>query len=424
MKTRVSVASLLALLGASAAGLHAGTVYSPQDEATYRERFERWQQGARRGLAPETYEPLEAIPGAPGWAPLGVAPDSVRSVSEDALTRAREYAARNSSIALLVWHRGQLQEASYFGDAGPAMTFPSRSLAKPLTAVVVGRALALGAIRSLDQPVADFFGEWRDDPRRSRIRVRHLLDMRSGLLPQGLALTAEDILNRAYLHPRHEQVILHDYPIVDDPGERYEYNNATSELVALLIERATGRRYAEFVSTEVLQRIGAPGGSVWVNRPGGLAHSGCCAMLPAEVWLRLGILLLQDGVWHGARLLPDGYVAQMRSGTPQNPHYGLGIYVAGPYVARRGFANPARDRESQRVLHSEPYLAGDIFLFDGNANQVVFVVPSEQLVVLRVGGAPPRTDGNEWDNAFLPNTVIRGIVRRAGEAAPVPQGRN
>lgn len=419
---RAALLSVCALVAPTVA--FAASAQSAEDEATYLERFARWQDGARQGLALESYEPLEPVPGAAGWVPLPVVPAGERSISAQALEQARDYAARNNSIALLVWHRGRLQQAEYFRGAAPEAGFPSRSLAKPMTSVAIGRAIALGAIRSLDQPVADFLHEWRGDPRRSRILVRHLLDMRSGLLPQGLALTAEDILNRAYLHPRHEQIILHDYPIVDDPGTRYEYNNATSELVALVIERATGRRYAEFVSTEVLKPIGAPGGNVWVNRPGGLAHSGCCMMLPPESWLRLGILVLRGGVWEGRRLLPEGYTASMTTGTPQNPYYGLGTYVSGRYIARRGFANPERDRESLRVLHSEPYLAGDLFLFDGNSNQVVYMVPSEQLVVLRVGGAPPRAGGNEWDNAFLPNALMRGIVRLAGEAAPQPQARN
>jgi len=257
--------------------------------------------------------------------------------------------------------------------------------------------------------VADFISEWRGDPRRSKILVRHLLDMRSGFLPQGPAMTAEDILNRAYLHPRHEQIIIHDYPVVDEPGTRYEYNNATSELVAVLIERATGVRYGEWLSREVLQRIGSPGGTIWVNRPGGTAHSGCCLMLPAEAWLRLGVLLLQDGVWEGKRLLPAGYVQAMRTPTAENPYYGLGVYVAGRYIARRGFANPARDAEARRVLHSEPYLADDVFLFDGNSNQVVFIIPSRRLVVLRVGDNPPRGAGGEWDNSALPNLLIRGL---------------
>ena len=175
--------------------------------------------------------------------------------------------------------------------------------------------------------------------------------------------------------------------------------------VRSVIERATGRRYAEFLSREVLQPLGAMGGTVWVNRPGGLAHSGCCLMLPPESWLRL-----EDGRWEGRRLLPQGYVAEMTRATAQNPYYGMGVYVSGRYTPRRGWLNPEREPEARRVLHSEPYLADDLFLFDGNANQVVYVIPSQRLVILRVGGNPPCSSDSEWDNAFLPNTILRGLL--------------
>jgi len=407
VRSTSSLAMMLALTVTSAAA--GPSSYSAADEAVYLERFARLMDASRLGLGLETYEPLEPVPGARNPVPLAGAAAGNTRIAAAALQAAEEYAARNNSSAFMVWHDGKIEKASFFKGMKPEGTFPSRSLAKPMTAVAIGRAIALGKIRSLDQPVADFVTEWRGDPRRSRILVRHLLDMRSGFLPQGPAMTAEDILNRAYLHPRHEQIIIHDYPVVDEPGARYEYNNATSELVAVLIERATGVRYGEWLSREVLQRLGSPGGTIWVNRPGGTAHSGCCLMLPAEAWLRLGVLLLQDGVWEGKRLLPAGYVQAMRTPTAENPYYGLGVYVAGRYIARRGFANPARDAEARRVLHSEPYLADDVFLFDGNSNQVVFIIPSRRLVVLRVGDNPPRGAGGEWDNSALPNLLIRGL---------------
>jgi CubicO group peptidase (beta-lactamase class C family) len=407
VRSTCSLALMLALTVTSAAD--GPSPYSAADEALYLERFARLMDASRLGFGLESYEPLEPVPGARNPAPLARAAAGDTRIAAAALQAAEAYAVRNNSSAFMVWHDGKIEKASFPKGMKPEDTFPSRSLAKPMTAVAIGRALALGKIRSLDQPVADFISEWRGDPRRSKILVRHLLDMRSGFLPQGPAMTAGDILNRAYLHPRHEQIIIHDYPVVDEPGTRYEYNNATSELVAVLIERATGVRYGKWLSREVLQRIGAPGGTIWVNRPGGTAHSGCCLMLPAEAWLRLGVLLLQDGVWEGQRLLPPGYVPAMRTPTAENPYYGLGVYVAGRYIARRGFANPARDTEARRVLHSEPYLADDVFLFDGNSNQVVFIVPSRRLVVLRVGDNPPRGAGGEWDNSALPNLLIRGL---------------
>lgn len=391
------------------------------DEGLYLRRFEQLAAATRAGSGLESYDPLEAVPGANRVAPLPRARANRVGIAVESLQAADDYAARNNSIALLVFRAGRLELERYYRGHQPAQTFASRSLAKPMTAVAIGRAIALGKIRSLDQPVADFVSEWQIDPRRSRILVRHLLDMRSGFLPQAAATRADDILNRAYLHPRHEEIILRDYPVVDEPGTRYEYNNATAEMVAVLIERATGRRYAEFLSTEVLKPLGAAGGDVWVNRPGGMAHSGCCLMLPVETWLRLALLVMQGGRWQGKQLLPRGYVDQMRHPTAANPYYGLGLYVAGTFTERRGFANPEREPPARRVWHSAPYLARDLVLFDGNANQVVYIVPSEQLVILRVGAAPPRGAAGEWDNSFLPNTLLRGIRHRLGKQPPQPR---
>jgi len=416
MKTSLTGLAIMLLTSLSAWAAPA------DDEAVYQARFAQLFASFRAGLGLETYDPLEAVPGARDYQPLRAA--SGASIDPPALQRAREYAAANRSSAFLVWRDGVLEESSYFGDTKAESLLTSRSLAKPMTAIAVGRAMALGKIRSLDQPVADFIPEWRTDERRRLILVRHLLDMRSGFLPQSMSPDPAHILNRAYLHPRHDEIIIREYPVVDAPGSRYEYNNASSEMVAVLIERATGRRYAEFISSEILQPIGAPGGNVWVNRPGGVAHSGCCLMLPAEAWLRLGILLAADGVWESRRLLPAGYVTEMRRPTRENPYYGLGVYVAGEYTPRRGFAHPEREADSRKVLHSEPYRAPDLFLFDGNANQVVYIIPSERLVILRMGDNPPRGEGKEWDNTVLPNTVLRGILRaRAGAAPNGPDSR-
>ncbi|MDX2222469.1 MAG: serine hydrolase domain-containing protein, partial [Rhodospirillaceae bacterium] len=246
---------------------HAGTLmFSPEEEALYLKRFEQGQAG-QRNTADEAYDPQDTVPGAANPKPLPMASSAERTISDQALAAATAYAAANNSNAFMVWRKGRLEAEAYFGDHTRDTSVISRSLAKPVTAAVVGRAIALGHIKSLDQPVADFVEEWKGDARRSKILVRHLLDMRTGFLPQALAPKPEDILNRSYLHPRHDEIIVREYPVVDEPGTRYEYNNATSEMVAVLIERATQRRYAEFVGNEVWARIGAPGGTVWVNRP-------------------------------------------------------------------------------------------------------------------------------------------------------------
>ncbi len=411
--TRRSVRSTFVLMPTLAA-LGLLTAAASDQDAVYRARFDAMKKA---GGVVTRYDPMEVVPGAPTAIPLRVAKAADRSIRDGALDQATAYAAANNSSALIVWRNGAVQRAAYFGGADRETQIVSKSLSKPLGAIAVGRAIALGRIRSLDQPVADFIPEWKSTP-KAAILVRHLLDMRSGMLEQMVSPDPTHPINRAYLGTDHDHVLIHDYPMTGVPGAKFGYSNAVADVVALLIERATGIRYGDFVGREVLAPIGAPGGRIWVDRPGGLAHSGCCMTLPAESWLRLGVLLLDDGVVGRRRLLPRGYVKQMTSATPQNPYYGLGTWVAGRYVKRRGFTGV--DGAGPKVLHGAPYTDRTLFLFDGNANQVVYISPATRMVVVRVGNPPP-TQPMEWDNSVLPNLLIDGIVQRPGERRPVPQ---
>lgn len=396
----------------------AAAPFSEADETLYLARYQALLTAGQIGSGQASYDPLEKIAGSVNPKALPTLPAA--TLSPEALAKGRSYAAERNSSAFMVWRDGVLEEETFFGDFGRHSLIVSKSLAKPVTALLVGRAIMQGHIKSLDQPVADFISEWRDDPQRSKILVRHLLDMRTGLQAQAVSGGPEEMLYRAYLHPRHDTIIINDYRMTHEPGERYEYSNANADLIAPLIERATGMRYAEYITKALLEPLDAPGGSVWINRPGGTAHSGCCLLLPAQDWMRMAILLLDDGVWEGKRLLPEGYVAEMRRPTEQNPHYGLGLWVAGKYLKRRGYANPEMD--VGKVLHSEPYLDRELFLFDGNSNQVVYIVPSERLIILRTGATPPKD--KEWDNAFLPNLLIRDANRALDSSMPRSQSQS
>ncbi|MBB5686683.1 serine hydrolase domain-containing protein [Sphingobium boeckii] len=362
------------------------------------------------------YDPMERVEGARKARPLPLAAADALSVTPEALDQASAYAKASNASAMIVWRDGKLQRADYFKGKDRNSQIVSKSLSKPITAIAVGRAIAMGKIKSVDQPVADFIPEWRGTPKEPML-IRHLLDMRSGLLEQMYSDDPEHPINRAYIDPDHGWHIINDYPLTHEPGRYYGYGNAVAELIAVVIERATGTRYGDFIGKQILAPIGAAGGEIWVNRPGGLAHSGCCMTLPAESWLRLGILLMNDGVADGRRLLPKGYVDDMAHGTPENPHYGMGLWVAGPYLSRRGFAAPSKP--GPKVLHSQPYLDKDLFMFDGNANQLVFISRAARTVILRIGDAPPPSP--EWDNSALPNIILGGIIWKKGETRPVAQ---
>lgn len=378
--------------------------FTQAEEAQYTARFEDMVKAFQSGQATATYDTeimfgqnLKAVPLKRGQS---------KSINQDVIDELTGYAEKNGSDSFIIFEKDQIISESYFGDITSASLINSKSLAKPLGTIAIGRAMKMGFIESLDQSASDFIVEWKGTD-KEQILLRHLLQMRSGLLPQAYAPKVEDVLNRAYLHPRHIEVIIHEYPLVDKPGSRYEYSNANSELVSIIIERATSTPYQDWIEKEVLAPLGASGGKVWMNRQGGKAHSGCCIGLTSETYLKLGIVILQDGVWKGEPFVSKAFVKDMLTSTPENIHSGMGVYLGRDYNKNRGAANPDNKSGFGGTLHSEPYIDKDLALFDGNGNQVVYIMPSRDVVAMRLGPTP-KSD-KPWDNAYIPNVISRAL---------------
>ena len=401
MIARVKGLGALLLLAAVAPPLSATAAPStntPAEEALYLKRLADPQ--FRTG---ETYDILEPIDGAGSAKPLPVA--GKPQLSRQAIAKLHAMAAATNTKALLVWKDGAVQAAVYAHGADATTLQKSRSMGKPLGAIAVGLAIKSGAIKSLDQRAVDFIPEWRGTPKEP-ITIRQLLDMTAGFQPQSPIGDPDSASSRAFLDPHHDAYVINHYPLIAAPGAQYTYAGSSADLATIVVERATKQRFAQFISARLLEPIGAPGGSIWLGREGGLGHAGCCVLLPAEAWLRIGVLLSQDGAWNGRRLLPERFVKAMQTTSQANPSYGLGVFVAGrdPAAADYGKAETARQKQS------EPYAAPDLFLFDGNANQVMYIVPSKKLVILRMGDFPPKT--SPWDNAVLANLVLRDLAGR------------
>ena len=377
---------------------------------TYMDRYFRMAVSQARGQSQqaEWYDPVDKVPGSTG-APLPVTAGAGGSIAPEAIEKARAYAEKKDSYGFVVWQGGTIQHASYFQGFNRERLIASKSMAKMIVSIVIGRAIAEGHIKSVDQPVSDFVTEWKGTPKAAST-IREFLQNSSGI-------SRFDYSNnwpwsqtmREYVGEYHEDLLINETEFQYQPSTEYDYSMITSDMLAIVIERATKQRYADYVGKSLLQPIGAQGGTVYINRPGGLAHSGCCMMLPAESFVRLGILQMQDGVWEGKRLLPEGWMKETLTPSPANPKWGLHIWLGKPYQERVRFF-PERSQKIG-VLHSEPYAANDLFLWDGSGNQAMWIIPSKQLIVLRFGPTPKPKYGEpgEWDNSLIPNTILRGL---------------
>ena len=386
---------------------------------TYMDRYFRMAVGQMRGQSQqaEWYEPVDPVPGAVD-APMALASD--KTVEQEAFDKAAEYAEGKDSYGLLVWQGGALQYAAYWQDFDRERLIASKSMAKMIAGLVVGRAIEQGFIESLDQPISDYVTEWKGTDKQSST-IRDFLQNSSGISRfKYNDFTPWGQTSREYLGERHEELLINETTKDYEPGTEYDYSMITSDMLAIVIERATGQRYADYVGNNLIKPIGAQGGTVYINRPGGLAHSGCCMMLPAESFVRLGVLMAHDGMWGEERILPEGWVRETITPSPANPKWGLHMWIGQPYQERVRFF-PERS-QPVGVLHSEPYAVDDLFLWDGSGNQAMWISPSLDLVVLRFGNTPKPAYGEpgEWDNSLIPNTIIRGLKPEAPKGEPIP----
>lgn len=357
------------------------------------------------------YQPTEEISGAHTEF-FALVPDGQRTISDEAITIASDYANRTNSESLLIWHRGALQYSEYWYGLGPGSVVNSRSMHKMAGGLLIARAIAEGHIESVNDSVAKYIPAWRGTDKEV-MTIRNVLRMSSGL--RWFSIRDRPIFGlstRRYLDPNWDEVLLDEVSMSFTPGTEWDYSDITADVMPHIIQGATGLRYTDYFSQALVQPLEAKGGFIWVNRDGGMPHGGCCLMLPPETWLRLGIMLLNGGEWNGKQLLPDGWMEEMLTPSANKERFGFMIWLAEPYAERHLIhrpESPINQRPNPGVYHSEPFLADDLFMFDGAEGRMVYIVPSEDLVIVRTGFRPSPGEP-EWDNAFLPNTILRGLL--------------
>lgn len=370
-----------------------------------------WRRYVNLFLDPGTdagLKPYETIRGN-GSFDLDRPADSAPSIRSDALAAAVDYAESFDSFALLVVHRGVLQLEWYGQGFDRNRLTESQSMHKTLVALMIGAAIADGSIGSVDDPVGDYVEEWRDDP-RGAITLRQLLQMTSGLSQPPFSLNpfSGDL---AWLNASDSVTPLLETPPADwAAGERYEYNNLNSELLGLIVERATGRRYASYLEEKLWRPMGGDRAQVWLDSEGGKAHTSCCLAAPAIDWARIGLVLLGRGTANGVTLFDPEWITQMTTPSANAPHYGYQTWL--------GYGDPPfpPGSGSTQPIASEPYRARDTFLTWGRGQQHVWVIPSHELVVVRIGqalGRQPIRPG--FDVPKIPNIIVDGLIAPAAD---------
>ena len=282
----------------------------------------------------------------------------------------------HNTRAIVVVHAGKIVGERYAPGWTKDTPQISWSAGKSITAALVGITVQRGQLNVDDlAPVK----EWRvpGDP-RGQIRVRDLLRMSSGLDFANLGLAGPESFTRANKHMRiyfdglnvFEHAVNQPQEIA--PNTQWRYRNSDPLTLGRIVREkveARGEDYLTFPQRALFDRIGARNFVLETDAWGNFIMTGF-DYGSARDWARFGLLHLWDGVWQGQRILPEGWVRFVSTPAPADKSRGYG----GLFWLNRGGAWKG--------------VPEDAFMASGHMGQYTMVIPSRDLVLVRLGPSP------------------------------------
>jgi CubicO group peptidase (beta-lactamase class C family) len=355
-------------------------------------------------LAAADMKPSQVLlPGIAGAAVVAPADPQLAAALDRAFTEPERPPLRHTKAVVVVKDGRVVAEryAEGYDIDTPILGFSAtKSVISALTGILVRK----GALK-LDQPAP--VAAWRpaDDP-RGAITIDHLLRHTAGLalgssLQASLGSAFEPV-NRMKFTESDMAAYAESIPLETPPGSTWNYNDGNTVILSHVIRNAAGGSAAEmmlFARQELFAPLGMRHVTIEFDATGN--PEGSSQMLAtARDWARFGMLYLNDGVVGGKRILPEGWVKYSASPTP-NAWVGIGA----------GFWTNLGDSfgASYRTEHGWPR---DAFFAKGTIGQYVIIVPSERLVIVRLGRSPnwpPEADG-VFD-------LVRDVVAATGAKA-------
>lgn len=318
---------------------------------------------------------------------LAAPPAPAANLNRDAVRKAAEYSASHRGTSFLVIQNGKtlLEEYPAGGGAETSRRIYSGTKAFWNLAAL---AAAEDGLLGLDNPVANTIPSWRDDPRKSRVTIRQLLDFSSGLAP-GFGLQVNDYGDR-------DKAAL-GLPMVAQPGKAFIYGPSALQVFhQLLKEKLHGESPTDYLERRVLHRLRLGPQRYLYDRAGNpLLAAGFT--LTARQWARIGQLVLD----HGKPVVRPESLEQCWRGSPPNRAFSLGWWNnrAAPSGREFDFEDMLTQKWSRQDWHAACLCRdapSDLVACIGSGYQRLYVIPSLDLVVVRQG-----TGGRFSDAQFL-----------------------
>lgn len=271
--------------------------------------------------------------------------------------------------AVVVVYDGKLIAEKYADGFNYNSSMMGWSMTKSVTNSMVGMLVKEGKL-NIDQPAP--VEEWKNDE-RSKIKLTDLMHASSGLEWNESYFLPGDFHNM-FIHSDDKGGYAASKKLAHEPNTFFYYSSGTSNLLSKIVRQTIGDEgYYKFAFENLFFKIGMLHTIIEPDASGTYVGSSYC-FASARDWARFGLLFLNDGVWNGERILPEGWAKY--SGTPA-PAAKLQEYGAQWWLNAGEKGNPSHSKY--------PGMPNEAMVADGFEGQSVVIIPSKKLVVVRLG---------------------------------------
>ena len=311
-----------------------------------------------------------------------------------------DYLARHPATGLLIAQGDTILAERYQYARTDQHRLTSWSMAKTVTAMLVGIAIAEGHIRSVDDPAAVYVPALAGTE-YGQTSLRHLLQMSSGVRFVEDYSTPDSDSGRLAagtfrrVGPGGVAAVTPFNVRAVPSGTKYAYASAETQVLGLVLRSALARPVADYLHEKIWEPMGAEANATWLVDRSGQEVTYCCLNAVLRDYARFGLLLAHDGNWRGRQIIPRAWIEAATRVSADQPHL------------RPGTARPFWGYGYQVWI-----LPGEqrVFVLRGNRGQAIFVDPASRLVMVHTSVRDEPGDAGDREVIAL----WRGLVRELG----------
>lgn len=272
------------------------------------------------------------------------------------------------TVAFVIIKDSTLLFEQYWEDYSPTSHSNSFSMAKSIISLAIGCAIDDGFIKSIDQPVSDFYPKF-SGYNGKLLTIRHLLTMSAGVDFDEAYSSPFSPTTKLYYGDNLKKIAL-EMKEIEEPGVYFTYQSGVTQLLSLIVEKATGKNISSYVSEKLWTPMNAEEDALWsLDKKDGIEKAYCCFNSNARDFARFGQLLLNNGSWNGRQLVSKSYIQEAT--TPDTS------------LIFKDYAETNRCYGFQ--FWHLTYKGMNILYMRGILGQYVIAIPELNIVVVRLG---------------------------------------